>query len=90
MLLATLIRRLQLLFDSSMYSATIEMALGADQEPTSLPPVRGTHQKKMKATRQEASSHYRLSVNSTQASVGQMKVEFGWRAFLKRNDWRCS
>lgn len=65
------------------YHATIEIALCADQEPASSPPVRGTHQEKMKAPRQQASSHYRLSVNSTQASVGQMRVEFGWRAFFE-------
>lgn len=44
---------------------------------------RGREQEKMKAPRQQASWHYRLSVNSSQASVKQMRVEFGWRAFLK-------
>lgn len=63
-------------------------ALCADQESASSLPVRGSHQEKMKAPRQEASLHYRLSVNSTQASFGKMRVEFGWRAFLKRDDWR--
>lgn len=74
------------LIQAVVYQATIEMALCADQEPASSPPVRGTHQEKMKAPRQEASSHYRLSVNSTQAAVGQIRVEFGWRAVLKRDD----
>lgn len=70
--LATLPRTAHLHIDSSryVYRATIEMALCADQEPASSPSVRGTHHEKMKAPRQEASSHSRLSVNSTQASVG--------------------
>lgn len=69
---------------AAVYCATTEMVLCADQEPASSSPVRGAHQEKMKAPRQEASSHYRLSVNSTQAAVGQIRVEFGWRVDLKR------
>ncbi len=73
---------------AAVYHATIEMALWADQESASSLPVRGSHQEKMKAPRQEASSHYRLSVNSAQTSFGKMRVESGRRAFLKRDDWR--
>lgn len=68
---------------AAVHHATIETALCADQEAASSRPVRGSHQEKMKAPRQEASSQYRPSVNSTQASVGQMRVEFGWRAVFE-------
>lgn len=69
---------------AAVYSAAIEIALCADQEPVSSLPIRGTHQEKIKAARSEASSHYSLSVNSTQAWDGQMRVEFEWRRFWRR------
>lgn len=42
----------------------------------------------MKDPRREASAHYRLSVDSTQAAVGQIRVESGWRAGFEEADSR--
>lgn len=56
---------------AALYHAPIEISLCADQEPASSTPVRGRHQEKMKAPSKGASSHHSLSVNGTQASVGQ-------------------
>lgn len=46
-------------------------------------PLRGARRDEMKAERWEAGWGYGLSVNSSQAHIGQMRGELGWRALLK-------
>lgn len=61
------------------------------KSPASSLPIRGTHQGQIKATRQEASTHYSPSVDSTQApSSARWEWNLNGGGALKKDDWRWS